>query len=124
MEYTYDSLKKMTVAQLREIASGIEDEAVKGYTQLNKEHLLAALCTALKIDTHTRHKIKAAGINKAEIKSQMKDLKKQRDVALEAHDHAQLKSVRRQMHGLRRSLRKAAASAEKPSGKKAEKAKK
>jgi uncharacterized protein (DUF342 family) len=120
MEHTYDSLKKMTVAQLREIASGIEHEAVQGYTQLNKEHLLAALCNALNIDTHTRHKIKAAGINKAEIKSQMKALKKQRDVALDAHDRAQLKSVRRQMHGLRRTLRRAAVSAGKP----AEKAKK
>jgi hypothetical protein len=113
MEHTYDSLKKMTVAQLREIASGIEHEAVQGYTQLNKEHLLAALCNALNIDTHTRHKIKAAGINKAEIKSQMKALKKQRDVALDAHDRAQ-------MHGLRRTLRRAAVSAGKP----AEKAKK
>ena len=117
MEHTYDELKKMTVAQLREIASGIEHEAVQGYTQLNKEHLLDALCKALNIDTHTRHKIKAAGINKGEIKSRMKDLKKQRDSALEAHDHAQLKTVRRQLHGLRRTLRKAAAGAKK-SGKK------
>jgi hypothetical protein len=113
MEYTFDQLKKMTVAQLREIASGIEHEAVQGYTQLNKEHLLAALCSALNIDTHTRHKIKDAGVDKAGIKSQMKALKVQRDTALEAHDHAQLKSVRRQLHGLRRSLRKAAASVRK-----------
>ena len=109
MEYTYDQLKKMKVTELREIAAGIEDEAVQGYTQLNKEHLLAALCSALNIDTHTRHKIKAPGIDKAGIKSEMKSLKKQRDAALEAHDHAQLKEVRRQLHGLRRSLRKAAA---------------
>lgn len=111
MEYTYDQLKKMKVTELREIAAGIEHEAVQGYTQLNKEHLLVALCDALNIDTHTRHKIKASGINKAEIKSQMKALKKQRDAALEAHDHAQLKKVRRQLHGLRRSLRKTAAAA-------------
>jgi hypothetical protein len=109
MEYTFDQLKKMTVAQLREIAAGTQHEAVKGYTQLNKEHLLTALCNALNIDTHTRHKIKAAGIDKAGIKSQMKALKIQRDAALEAHNHAQLKTVRRQMHGLRRSLRRAAA---------------
>ena len=43
MAYTFDQLKGMTVAQLREIAAGIEHEAVKGYTQLNKEHLLTAL---------------------------------------------------------------------------------
>ncbi len=112
MEYTYDQLKGMTVAQLREIAAGIQQhEAVQGYTQLNKEHLLAALCKALNIDTHTRHKIKAAGIDKAVVKSQMKALKVKRDTALETHDHKQLKALRRQMHELRRSLRRAAAKA-------------
>jgi hypothetical protein len=113
MEYTYDQLKGMTVAQMREIASGLEDEGIKGYTQLNKEHLLEALCKTLKIDTHTRHKSKVAGKEKAEIKVQMKALKVKRNEALEAHDHAQLKDVRRQLHTLRRSLRKAAASAAK-----------
>ena len=107
MEYTYDQLKGMTVAQMREIASGLEDEAVKGYTQLNKEHLLEALCTALKIDTHTRHKSKVSGRNKAEIKAQMKALKVKRNEALEAHDHTELKKVRRELHALRRTLRKA-----------------
>src|SRR5512136_596235 len=111
MAYTYDQLKGMTVAQLREIAAGIQHEAVQGYTQLNKEHLLAALCTALSIDTHTRHKIKVAGFDKTGIKSQMHGLKKQRDAALETHDHAQLKTIRRQLHELRRSLRRAAAEA-------------
>jgi hypothetical protein len=99
----------MTVAQLREIAAGIEHEAVKGYTQLNKEHLLAALCTALNIDTHTRHKSKVSGLDKAGIKSHMKELKLKRDAALEKHDHAELKAIRRQLHEIRRSLRKAAA---------------
>ena len=111
MSYTFDQLKGMTVAQLREIAAGIEHEAVKGYTQLNKEHLLAALCSALNIDTHTRHKSKVAGLDKAGIKTQMKELKKQRDAALETHDHAQLKTIRRHLHELRRSLRKAATKA-------------
>jgi hypothetical protein len=111
MEYTYDQLKGMTVAELRDIAAGMQHEAVQGYTQLNKEHLLAAICKALNIDTHTRHKVKAAGIDKAAVKVQMKTLKKKRNAALEAHDHAQLKSLRRQMHELRRSLRKAAAKA-------------
>jgi hypothetical protein len=108
MQYTYDQLKGMTVAQMREIAHGIQHEAVQGYTQLNKEHLLAALCKALNIDTHTRHKTKE-GINKAGVKVQMKELKVQRNAALEAHDHAQLKKVRRQLHALRRSLRKVSA---------------
>ena len=41
MEHTYHDLKEMTVAQLREVASGLEHEAVQGHTQLNKEHLAA-----------------------------------------------------------------------------------
>ena len=106
MEYTFDQLKGMTVAQMREIASGIEHEAIKGYTQLNKEHLLTALCTALNIDTHTRHKSKLAGKDKAGIKAHLKELRAKRDAALEAHDHALLKTVRREMHSTRRSLRK------------------
>lgn len=107
MAYTYDELKGKTVAELREIAAGIQHEAVQGYTQLNKEHLLAALAKALNIDTHTRHK--AAGVDKAGIKAQMHAMKKKRDAALESHDHVQLKKVRRELHSLRRSLRKAAA---------------
>ena len=109
MEYNYDKLKGMTVAELRQIAAGIQNEAVQGYTQMNKEHLLAALSKALNIDTHTRHKIKVAGLDKTGIKAHMRELKKERDAALEAHDHAQLKKVRREMHELRRSLRRAAA---------------
>jgi hypothetical protein len=111
MQYTFDQLKGLTVAQLREIAAGIEHEAVKGYTQLNKDHLLAAICTALNVDTHTRHKSKVAGRSKVEIKAHMKELKHKRDAALEAHDHAALKAARRQLHELRRSLRKAVAEA-------------
>jgi hypothetical protein len=111
MTYTYDGLKGMTVAQLREIAAGLQHEAVQGYTQLNKEHLLSALCKALNIDTHTRHKSKIAGVDKAAVKAQMKTLKAQRDAALHSRDHAQLKTVRRQLHELKRTLRKAAAKA-------------
>ena len=109
MEYTYEQLKGKTVAELREIAAGIEHEAVQGYTQLNKEHLLVALCKALRIDTHAHHKAKAVGIDKAAVKSRMRELKKERNAALEAHDHSRLKAVRRQLHELRRSLRRAAA---------------
>jgi len=87
MPYTYDQLKGMTVAHLREIAAGIQHEAVQGYTQLNKEHLLEALCKVLNIDTHTRHKLNIKGADKAGIKAEMRALHVKRDAALEAHDH-------------------------------------
>jgi hypothetical protein len=118
MPHTYEELKGKTVAELREIAAGIKHEAVQGYTQLNKEHLLVALCKALNIDTHAHRKVKAAGVDKSSIKAQMKELKKKRKAALSAHDHDQLKAVRRQMHELKRALRKTAAASQGTSDKK------
>jgi hypothetical protein len=107
MPYTYEQLKEMTVAELREIAAGIEHDAIQGFTQLNKEHLLVALCKALNIEAHVHHrKAPAAGVDKSKVKAQIKELKGRRDIALGAHDHAQLKAVRRQIHQLRRALRK------------------
>ena len=41
MAHTYEELKHKTVVELREIAKGLEHEAVKGYTQMNKDHVLA-----------------------------------------------------------------------------------
>lgn len=105
MAHTFEELKHKTVAELREIAAGIEHEAVKGYTQLNKEHLLQALCTALNIDMHAHHEVK--GINKTQIKTKIKELKKIRDEALVAHDHAQLRTVRRKIHHLKRAIHRA-----------------
>ena len=103
--HTYEELKKKTVAQLREIAAGIEHEAVKGYTQLNKEHLLEAICEALNIDMFEHHKV--VGVDKTAIKPKIKALKKKRDEAYAAHNLKQLKMYRRQIHGLKRKIRKA-----------------
>jgi hypothetical protein len=109
MPYTYEELKKKTVDELREIAKGIDSEAVKGYTQMNKEHLLPAICKALGVDTHVHHHHAAAAVDKGALKSKLRQLKAEREKALEAHDHAQLKAVRRQMHRMRRKLRAATA---------------
>ena len=104
MEYTFEQLKHKTVVELREIAKGIEHEAVQGYTQLNKEHLLVAISKALGIQ-HEHHEV--VGVDKASIKSRIRELKKKRDEALTAHDHAQLKTVRRTIHRLKRQIHKA-----------------
>ncbi len=106
MAHTYEELKGKTLAQLREIAAGMgDDEAVKGYTQLNKEHLLVMLCKALGVDMHEHHEVR--GINKAGVKAKIKELKKQRDEAISAHDRARLKQVRRSIHHLKRQIHKA-----------------
>ena len=104
MEYTYEKLKHMTVVELREIAKGIEHEAVQGYTQLNKEHLIVAISKALGIK-HEHHDV--VGVDKASIKARIRELKKKREEALAAHDHAQLKVVRRTIHRLKRQINRA-----------------
>ena len=106
MAHTYEELKKKKVVELREIAAGIEHEELKGYTQLNKDHLLEALCKALGIDMFEHHIAK--GADKAQIKAKIKELKTKRDEAITARNHGELKIVRRKIHHLKRSLRKEA----------------
>ena len=105
MEYTFQDLKHKTVAELKEIAKGIEHEAVKGYTQLNKELLLKAICTALGIDMHVHHEV--IGLDKSKLKTEIKKLKLERDKALEAHDHKRLKQIRKQIKVFKNKLRRA-----------------
>ncbi len=105
MPYTYDELKHKTVAELREIAAGLDQEAVKGYTQLNKEHLLELLVKVLKVPMHAHHEV--AGIDKTAIKRQIRALKTRRAEALAAHDAEALAEVRRRMHRLKHVLRRA-----------------
>ena len=104
MAYTYEQLKHMTVAELREIAKGTDGEIVQGYTQLNKEHLVGALAKALGIQ-HEHHEV--VGVDKASIKSRIRELKQKREAAIAAHDHAELKMVRRTIHRLKRRIHKA-----------------
>jgi hypothetical protein len=106
MAHTFEELRHKTVDELREIAKGLEHEAIQGYTQMNKEHLLPALCKALGVDTHVH---RAAKVDKAPLKAKLKQLKAERDKALAAHDRKQLKAVRRQIHALNRRLRIATA---------------
>lgn len=105
MAYTYEELKSKKVVELREIASGLDHPAVKGYTQLNKQHLLEAVCKALNIDMHVHHEV--VGLNKKQIKAQIRKLKVKRDEALAAKDAAQLKFVRHHISHLRKKLRAA-----------------
>ncbi len=105
MAHTYEELKGSTLAQLREMAAGMSDEAGKGYTQMNKDHLLAALCKALGIEMHEQHQV--VGLDKGGIKARIRELKHQREEALAAHDHDRLRSVRRQIHHLKRRMHKA-----------------
>ena len=104
MAFTIEELKHKNIAELRELAKGIEHEAVQGYSQLNKEHLVVALAKALGIQ-HTHHDV--IGVDKAAIKRRIRELKVKRAAALSAHNHAELKAVRRNIHRLKRQIHKA-----------------
>lgn len=104
MELTYEQLRHKTLAELRDMAKGSEHEAVQGYTQMNKDHLVIALAKALGIQ-HEHHSV--VGIDKSSVKARIRQLKAQRADALAAHDHAQLKVVRRTIHRLKRRIHKA-----------------
>lgn len=103
MAYTYDQLKNMTVVELRKIADGIEHELLKGHSTMHKEKLLPALCTVLGVDIHVHHEV--AGVNKTEIKSQIRQLKKERDAALANKESEKQRQIRKQIHVLKRKLR-------------------
>jgi hypothetical protein len=103
MTYTLHELQQKTLAELREIASGLKSDAVQGYSQMNKDHLLPALCSALGIDTHEHHSV--IGVDKPGIKAKIRLLQRQRDEALASGQHKQLKAARRHIHHLNHQLR-------------------
>lgn len=105
MAYTYEQLSKMTVADLRKIADGIEHEATKGHSTMHKEKLLPALCIALGIESHAHHEAK--GVDKSKIKLEIRALKKEREEALGSHNSEKLRDVRSKLHDLKKKLRKA-----------------
>ena len=105
MAHTYDELHKMTVAGLREVAEAQGSDDLKGFKSMHKAPLLELLCKVLGIDAHEHHV--ARGIEKAAIKAQMRELRVTRNAAIEAHDHTQLKIVRRKIHSLNRKIRRA-----------------
>jgi DNA polymerase/3'-5' exonuclease PolX len=107
MAHTYEELKGKTIDELREIAKGLEHEAVKGYTQLNKEHLLPALCKALGIEYHKHPHHAAVGIDKGKLKARMHAIKPEKQKAMGSADRKKLKALRREYHRLNRKIRAA-----------------
>lgn len=103
MAYTFEELNKMTVADLRKIADGIDHEAVHGHITMHKEKLVPAICKALGIDSHMHHQAKIAG--KSSMKLEIRSLKKKRDAAVASKEYAQLREIRQHIHDLKVKLR-------------------
>jgi hypothetical protein len=104
MAYTYEQLSKMNVTDLRAIADGIDHEAVHGHSTMHKEKLLPAICLALGIEAHAHHLVK--GINKTQLKAEIKGLKRKRDEAVASKDYAKLSEIRQNLHDLKGKLRR------------------
>ena len=105
MAHTYEELHKMTVAELREVAEARGSDDLKGFKSMHKAPLLQLLCEVLGVVAHRHHTTK--GIDKAAVKAQMRELKIASGAAIEAHDHTELKVVRRKLHSLNRQIRRA-----------------
>ena len=103
MAHTFPELKHKTLVELKEIAAGVEP-AVQGYTQMNKDHLLEAICKALNIDMHAHHEVK--GIDKSAVKAKIREWQKKRDEAKAAGDRANLKVALNHIHHFKHQLRK------------------
>lgn len=105
MEHDYHELHGMTVAQLREIAEGLDPDAVRGYSTMHKEPLVVAICEALGIEAHEHHEV--VGLDKGPIKAEIRALKARRDEAQARGDRDETKRIRRQIHRLKHELRRA-----------------
>ena len=105
MEHTFDELSKKTVAQLREIADGLDHEKVEGHKSLHKPDLVKLLCGALGIEANEQHNV--VGLDKMKIKAQIAVLKVRRDAAVAAHDATQLKRARLNIKRLKHKMRRA-----------------
>ncbi len=104
MAHTFPELKHKTLVELKEIAAGVEP-AVQGYTQMNKDHLLEAICKALNIDMHAHHEVK--GIDKSAVKVKIREWQKKRDEALSSGNRDSLKVALDHIHHYKHALRKA-----------------
>lgn len=105
MAYTFEELKGKSVMELRDIAKGIQHEAVQGATQMNKEHLLVNLCKALGVDMHHHHHV--VGLDKTAVKREIRELKKRRDDPAAAKSRAEMRKIHREIHERKHRLRRA-----------------
>ncbi len=106
MPHTYEELRKKTVAELRDIAKDIQHDAVQGFSQMNKEHLLPAICKALGIEAFEHHA--AASAEKGRIKARMRALKAERSKMSGSGDSEKMRGIRREYHSLNHALRSSA----------------
>ena len=65
---------------------------------------MALVCEVVGVDTHEQNSVNDIG--KAAVKAQMHELRVPRNLAIEAHDYKELKTVRRGLHRLNGKIRR------------------
>lgn len=101
----WHELHKKRVVDLREMMKEHLPD-VKGITQMKKDQLVEQLADALGIEKP--HKTIESGLGKRAMKARIRELKTRRVAALEAGDKETLYRSRREIHRLKRRLRRLA----------------
>ena len=99
----WQELEKKKVTELRELAK--EHANVEGAVGLSKEKLVEIVAEALGIE---RPHLIATGINKTALKQKIRALRSEVQQGIEAKDRALVRRKRRQIHRLKRKIRRAA----------------
>lgn len=76
----------------------------EGFQVAEKAELLTLVCEVVGVDAHERNPVNDIG--KAAVKAQMHELRVPRNLAIEAHNHKELKTVRRGLHRLNGKIRR------------------
>ena len=99
----WHELEKKKVTELRELAT--EHANVEGASALPKEKLVEIVAGALGIE---RPHLIATGINKTALKQKIRSLRLEVQQGIEAKDRVLVRRKRRQIHRLKRRIRRAA----------------
>lgn len=100
----WKDLEKMTAVKLREEA--LKHPEIKGVHGKNKLQLMDELAVILGIEKPHTHFAKDIVLTKGEMKHKIRKLKLERGTLIEKHDHRKLHELRRQIHGIKRKIRR------------------
>ena len=101
----WKDLERMTVSKLREEALKHPDQ-IKGVHGKNKAQLMNEVARIMGIEQPHVSLTQRVVHTRESLKTQIRELKVQRDNLIEAHKSRELHGVRRQIHKLKRQIRR------------------
>ncbi len=104
----YHDIQKMTAVKLRD-AIAEKDPNMTGLSAKKKDELVDIYAGILGVEKHVHGEL---SIDKTAVKRKIRELKKERDAALEARDRARLSEIRHAIHKQKHILRRAVREAE------------